>query len=102
MRWYTDLYIGENARKKADKIIEKVKKNKLQKNIYLLTGAVNGQDLFDIYPSHVLLKKYYRDKDYLVIGIAVGYNEAVGLVQKIVEELYLKKEITDLKEYFGV
>lgn len=102
MRWYRDLYIGETARKKVDKIIDKVNKNKLQKNVFLLTKAVNGCDLFDIYPSHVLLQKHFKDKDYLIIGVAIGYDEAVGLVQMIVDELYCKKGITNLKDYFEV
>lgn len=102
MRWYGDLYIGETARKKVDKIIDKVNKNKLQKNVFILTKAANDCDLFDIYPSHVLLQKYFKDKDYLIIGVAVGYAEAVELVKQIVDELYCKKGITDLKDYFKV
>lgn len=102
MRWYKDLYISETARKKASGIIEKVNKNKLQKNVFLLTRAANGYDLFDIYPAHMLLQKHFKDSDCLIIGIAVGYDEAVGLVQTIVEELYCKKGITDLKKYFEV
>mgnify|MGYP003291917912 CR=1 FL=1 len=61
MRWYRDLYIGDNARKKVDKIIEKVNKNKLQKNVFLITKAANGCDLFDIYPAHVFLQKHFKN-----------------------------------------
>lgn len=102
MRWYGDLYIGETAQKKVHKIIDKVNKNKWQKNVFILTKAANDCDLFDIYPSYVLLQKYFADKDYLIIGVAIGYDEAVGLVEKIVDELYCKKGITNLKDYFKV
>ena len=100
MRWYRDLYIGDNARKKAGKIIEKVNKNKLQKNVFLITKAANGCDLFDIYPAHVFLQKHFKTADYLIIGLALGYDEALLLVQTIVDELYCKQGITNLKEYF--
>lgn len=100
MRWFKDLYIGESAGRRASSIIRKVNKNKLQRNVFLITKASNGYDLFDIYPSYVFLQKHYRNEDYLIIGIAIGYGEAVGIVQNIIEELYCEKGVTDLKGYF--
>lgn len=101
MYWYGDLYIGTTAAKNKSRIINKLKKHRFLKNVFVITTAFNGCDLFDIYPANVLTQKYFREKEFMVIGIAEGYDEAVLLVQKIVEELYCRQGIKNLREYFN-
>lgn len=101
MRWYEDLYIGEHALKKSRRIIEKIKKHRPQRNVFVITEAFNGADLFDIYPANVLLWPYFKKKDYLIIGIAAGYDDAIGVIERIVKEVYCEQGITNLKEHFG-
>ena len=42
-------------------------------NIYLVTLASKGKDLFDILPSHLLKQKALRRNLPMIVGIAVGY-----------------------------
>ena len=74
MKWYGKLYVGPEAAKKQSKIIWKLKCGAGMLNIYLVTLASNGKDLFDILPSHLLKQKALRRNLPPIIGIAVGYE----------------------------
>ncbi len=100
MYWYGDLYVGTTAAKNKSRIINKLKKHRFIKDVFVITRASNGCDLFDIYPANVLAQKYFRERDLFMIGIAVGYGEAIELVQSIIEDVYCRQGIANLKEYF--
>ncbi|MBQ9765217.1 MAG: hypothetical protein IJW18_03360 [Lachnospiraceae bacterium] len=100
MHWYGDLYVGAQAMKEKSRIIRKIKSHKFIKDVFVITEAFNGYDLFDIYPANVLMQRYFKNKEYQVIGIAKGYDEAIGLVQVIIEDLYCKRGIKNLRTYF--
>ena len=99
MKWYGKLYVGPEAAKKQSKIIWKLKCGAGMLNIYLVTLASNGKDLFDILPSHLLKQKALRRNLPPIIGIAVGYEEAVGLVTGIVEETIRETGGTDVRQF---
>ena len=99
MKWYGKFYVGPEAAKKQSKIIWKLKCGAGMLNIYLVTLASNGKDLFDILPSHLLKQKALRRNLPPIIGIAVGYEEAVGLVTGIVEETIRETGGTDVRQY---
>ena len=46
-----------------------------------------------------LFQKYFRKHAPIIIGIASNYEEAVAIVQKIVEESLERTGTCDLKEY---
>ena len=90
---YRTLLSSLTGNKKSDKEIWK-QINDIRKQY--------GMSEYSFHKDVKKMQKHFKDKDYFVIGIAKGYDEALGLVQTIVEELYCKRGITDLKEYFGV
>lgn len=90
MKWYNNLYIGENAEKRKRKIMRKIKFNKPQLGIYVITLPSNEKNSLDIYPSNILLQRYYKKKDITVVGIAEGRDEALLLVQRIIMDCYEK------------
>lgn len=99
MRWYKQLYIGNKAKEKSKKIISNIKKNKIQIDIFVLTLAINGKDLIDIYPSNVLRQSYYKNQDLLVVGIAKGHDEAIKIVESIVIEVYNATGKYEIRDY---
>lgn len=101
MRWYHHLYMGEQARKNRYRIVGKIRWNKFQMNVYVITLAANQRDLLDIYPSYVLQQKHFRKQDYLIVGIAKGYEEAVEVATKILMEVYTKTGSFGIREYIG-
>lgn len=88
MKWYKDLYVGEKAKKQKYKIISRITRKKTQVGVYVITLPLNDDNILDIYPSYILNQKYYRRADMKIIGIACGYDEALGLMQSIVMDCY--------------
>lgn len=99
MRWYRNLYIGEQARKNRYKIVWKVKHRAGTINIYLLILPFNSENTLEIINANYLLQSYYKNKDIKIIGIAYSYEEALTLLTKIVQEVYQKTGNVKIKEY---
>ena len=99
MEWYKKLYVGAGAEDKQRKIISNIRKNKFQYDIFVLTLAINGKDLIDIYPAQELLQEYYRHKNLFIIGIARGRGEAISLVEKIVMDVFKMTGTCDVRDY---
>ncbi len=98
MRWYEDLYVGEKAKKHRYAIIQKIRRRK-PCGYYVLTPSSNGKNLLDLYPARALLHPFYKDRDFLILGIAEDYEDAALLAARIVDELYRKTGAFDLNEY---
>lgn len=99
MLWYKHLYVGEKARKHRFSIIQNIRRNKLQADIYVITPASNGNNLLDIYPTVCFLHPHYKEQEMLVVGIAEGYNEALEVAALIVNEMYQKTGAFQLESF---
>ena len=86
--WYDHLYVGDKAKKKRYRIIQAIRKARIQTGAYVITPAFNGNNILDIYPAMELASPYYKDNDFFIIGIAVDYWEALEVAGKIIDDLY--------------
>lgn len=101
MRWYKPLYMGELAAKKRFSLIQGLRQKKPCIGAYVITPASGGNNILDIYPAAELLLPYYREKDFLIMGIAFGYDEATEVAARIVADLYRKTGGFCLNELLG-
>ena len=99
MKWYPQLYVGEQGSKKKKKIIWKISHHMKVYDVYLITLSSNGRDIFDIFSSRYLAFPALFDRCPLVVGIAGSYFEAVDLAVKIVEESYKETGDADARKY---
>lgn len=99
MHWYKHLYIGKKAEKVREGIISGIEQKKLQLEVFVIIRPESGHNLFEIYPSPILLLPPYREQEFLVIGIAVTYWEALEVVRRIVEDLYQKTGTFDVEKF---
>lgn len=88
MKWYNNLYVGEKAKKRKHKIVMRALRHKPQIGIYMITLPVNDCNALEIYPSYILLQKHYRKKDMFIVGISVGRDEALNVMQEIIMDCY--------------
>ena len=100
-RWYDRLYVGEKAKRHRFSIIQSIRRSKYRMGVFVITPASNGNNILVIYPLLTLLRPYYRDKELLVLGIAEGYGEALGLAGKIVEDMYQKTGAFCLEDFLN-
>lgn len=103
MKWYRNLYLGDNARKAKYKTFGLIRKNRFTIDTYIIAISDNPDNIFDIFSANVLKQshfknKAYRDKVYAV-GLAKGRNEALELVRCIVDETYSHTGSVDVAGY---
>lgn len=101
MQWAENLYLTDKTAKKKDKIIRKANRGMGMVSIYLITLASNPENLFDIFHAAHLKQPAFYKQDLFVVGIAAGYEEALELVQRMVEDIYWKTGGFAVREYFG-
>lgn len=99
MIWYKDLYVGYNLLERKREVIRKVKKGKAQFNVYVITLSQNDHDLLEIYPSNVLIQKYYKNSDLVVVGIAYGKEEAMDMLKLLFDDCMADTGGVQVKEY---
>ena len=86
MRYYKHLYLTEGLEKKKEKIIRKLEAGKLQPGVHVITLAVSERNQLEIYPTIQFKQPAFPEQELFVVGITKGYDEAVELVEQIVQE----------------
>lgn len=99
LKWYKKLYIGDNAKKKADVYRKKIDQGKPLFDIYVITIASNEKNLLDIVSSNQLIQKPLRRMCPMIVGLANGYGEVLDVVRNIVEETYGRRGDLDVRRY---
>ena len=100
MRWAKALYLSEKTAKKKDKIIRKANRGIGMVSIYFISLASNEQDLFDIFHAMHLKQPGFYGQNPFIVGIASGYEEALELTQRMVEDIYRETGGFRVREYF--
>ena len=96
----SDLRLGNDmTTKKLKKTKRRLKRFTFLGKEYLLTLSANADDVLDIIQVKQLVWPYYKEHPLHVVGVAASYDEAVLLVQKLVEECMAQTGKLDLKEY---
>ena len=98
MEFYRDLYVGESLIKKQNKVVRKLSRNIGQLSIYVITLA-EGKDLLEIYHCGILKQKYLKKVSPFIVGIAKGYDEAIELMQVIVNDTFDATGNYQVKDY---
>lgn len=105
MKWYKRLYLGDNAKDAKYKIFGKIRENRFTFDTYLITLSDNANNLLDIISANELKQPFYKDKqrrsNIYIVGLAVGYEETLEVVQKIIEEVYQATGGFNISSYLG-
>lgn len=102
MIWYRHLYLGEKAKKKRFWIIQNIRFHRPQLRAYVITPAVNSQNILDIYPAPIFALPYYRKQNLTVLGIGADYWEALEVSGQIIQDVYEKTGGLDLQAFLNL
>ena len=92
------LYVGEGIRN-IRKVKWKLRHRAGQIRVFVITLA-EGPDQLEIYHCAFLQQRYYKMNPPHIVGVAAGYDEAVQLVQRMVEDVLTRTGDCRLKDYF--
>lgn len=99
LNWYKNLYIGHNAKKKSKKLIHKINQGAGVIDVYVITLAMNPVNSLEIFSANLLMQRAFRRNCPMIIGLAKGYDEAVEIVQQIVNEVYQKTNTAEIRAW---
>lgn len=86
IKYSRNLYLTKQTEKKIDKIKWKLAAGAGMVGLQIITLAENETDLFDIYPVALFKQRYFRKRDYMIIGVAENKKAAVRLVERIITD----------------
>ena len=73
IEFYHNLYVSECWQKKKGKIVKRLKENKLQPQVYVITLSQGEQNQLEFFSSVLLKQSIFEHSKLFVIGIADGY-----------------------------
>ena len=97
IKFYNNLYVSDSIHHQ-NRIKWKLKTGIGQLNIYLITIS-NSDNQLDCFHNALLKQPLYHKIDLKVVGIASGYNEAMQLIQMILQNVLDKSGSADMKSY---
>ena len=100
LKYHRRLYLGTGIlESKLDKIKKTLEKHPLRSNVFLIVISRNASDQLEIFSAKQLVQNYYNKYPVYVIGIASDYEDAVEMIEKIVQECLKARGDCALKEY---
>lgn len=100
IQWTSRVYVGDGLKKKKDKVIASINNRRITFDIYCIAFASQPDNLFDILDANELLFPHYQKIDIKILGLAKGSDEATGLVQDMIMEVYKNTGAFDVRAYF--
>lgn len=99
--WYRNLYMDDAVAKHPERCKKRVERRRPWKKSYVaLTLASNEKNLFEIMETRQLFFRRYNHFDLYVIGLASSYENAVEILQKILERGYSLDSSFQPREHF--
>lgn len=100
MNWYENLYVGKNAKKKAASYIRKIEDGNYPLQIYLITFTAGAHDQIEIISPRNLKFWYHQKKNPMIAGIALGREEALEVLQQMVQDIMCETGGLDFRQFF--
>lgn len=100
IKWSNELYLDETVRKKPDKWKKRIEQGKLSYSLFCICLASNEKNLFDIMNSNELFFQHYKRNDLYIAGLAKTREDAIDLLQDMVEDIYQKTGDVKVRDYF--
>lgn len=95
-----NLYLSEGINiKKLNKIKRNIRQGRGRFDIYIISLSNNQHDQLDIFHNALFKQKLYRKFDIRVVGLASSYDEAIAVVQNILDDTLANTGKVDMKQY---
>ena len=100
LTWSRHIRYSPSAKKDALEIRRDIRKRSVRLFTYLIVMAQGGAKP-EMYHNGVLFSSSYANRDYKILGIAEGWEEAVKLYAEMIEDVYKEDPGLDYAEYFA-
>ena len=101
MNWYRVPYFGQTAEKRKYKIMQKLDAGENPLLVYLIMLAPTPMNQMEIVsPAEYRRQQRRNGTEPLILGVAVGMDEAKELAGEIVADVYRLTGTADVKGYY--
>ena len=101
MNWYRVPYFGQTAEKRKYKIMQKLDAGENPLLVYLIMLAPTPMNQMEIVsPAEYRRQQRRNGTEPLILGVAVGMDEAKALAGEIVADVYRLTGTADVKGYY--
>ncbi|MFA9463740.1 MAG: hypothetical protein ACERKN_05555 [Velocimicrobium sp.] len=100
IKWSNELYFDDSIKKKPDKWKKRIEDGRLSHSLYCICLASNEKNLFDIINCNELFFRYYRRNSLYIVGIAKTREDAIDLLQDMIEDIYKKTGDIKVRDFF--
>ena len=101
MNWYRVPYFGQTAEKRKYKIMQKLDAGENPLLVYLIMLAPTPVNQMEIVsPAEYRRQQRRNGTEPLILGVAVGMDEAKELVGEIVADVYRLTGTAEVKGYY--
>lgn len=94
------VYISEILKLQKKRLLRKIQEEKSISRLYCITLPLWNSAFLEIYPYHELLSEIHKGKDITIVGMAAGQDDAVVMLRRMIDDLYHKGKLKDIKTYF--
>lgn len=104
MKVIDSLYTYGLNDRKIDRILKRMQKGKVIKDLHVVTLPLFEDGILEIYKYDQLLQPFYKSfgDDICVVGLAADKSSASELVTEIVQNMYNDGFLTDVKGFLGI
>ncbi len=99
MQFMGRLYVGESISSKEHEIVRKVHNRQLVTNLYLIVLSTHPDNMLELILEKETLQECYPSSELKVVGIAGDKDEAISLVQNIIEESMCETGSADVRAF---
>lgn len=92
-------YMGENAAKKAEQLMNSLLQDKPVWDCHVLTISDTPGNLLELTPAWVFLQKYFKRHSCKVYGIACGRQEGLAVMVRVIMDCYQETGQFDVRSY---
>lgn len=101
MKWNRIIFYGPRAQLNSKGLKRAIKRRKWMPSVYIVVAATDRNYKIEVYETPQLAQSYFNDRKFLVLGIAIGYGEAMDLVCTIIDDIYRTTGRINVLEYLG-
>lgn len=99
MRWWEHLYLGKKAEKSREKVLKAIRQGTHRHDLYVITLPESGNHILDIRPASLLTEEERKDQEFWILGVSIGYTEALEVVRTMIDDMYRQTGSFDWNAY---
>ncbi|MFI3207669.1 MAG: hypothetical protein R3Y40_00905 [Eubacteriales bacterium] len=101
MRFYEELFLSENMKDSKEEVIKKITSGETLYHTYLIVmPRIPTANQLESMHCEMFKELYSNSIDYIIVGVAQGYQGALELIEFIAKMVYNETGTADIRSYF--